>query len=314
MNESTVKEAVEIYFKAREGSIAESTLINEKATFENYILRFWSELKIKEIDIRAMVIWRSWLTTHGLKNQTAGLATATKNKILSKFNVFLRFVRVNKDLIYSLPKFKNEMVVEKQMQLWDIDEYNQFSGAITDIQEKLIFDILYWTGMRIGELLALKWSDFQKERALYVCKSLSGATSNFIGTHRAKIKGVKTRNSIRELSLPESVIETIKTIRERLMNYKMYDEDDFLLAGKDLFLRGYVENLMKRYCRISEIKKIKINEIRHSHASYMIREGVDIMTISRRLGHSNLKITIDTYVHLLKQRGSDRLACLLSEQ
>ena len=174
-----------------------------------------------------------------------------------------------------------------KMKFWTLDEFKQFEEAISDkIISKTIFNLLYWSGMRSGEMMALTLGDFNfKGQAVEINK-------NYARLDRKDfILEQKTPKSNRRVSLPTCVCELVKDYASRLVDYK---DGDRLFDVTKRFL--YHE--MERDCAKSGTKRTRIHDIRHSHASLLFEKEVSILYISERLGHENIETTLEIYAHL----------------
>ena len=150
----------------------------------------------------------------------------------------------------------------------------------------VIFNLLYWSGMRSGELLALTLNDFDFE----VCTV--SITKNY-----ARMNGEdlflepKTPKSNRKITLPQFVCDLVKNYADRLYGYSPSDR---------LFetTKHYLKNEMDRGCRKTGLKEIRVHDLRHSHASLLIELGFAPLLISERLGHESVTTTLEIYSHL----------------
>lgn len=148
------------------------------------------------------------------------------------------------------------------------------------------FSLLYYSVIRFGEFLALTPKDFDFEKnTLDITKSLQRIKKQDVVTPP------KTPKSIRNIIIPDFVMNEVKAYMSKL--YDLKDTDRVLP-----FTKSYINNAMERACKKSGVKKIRIHDIRHSHASYLINLGCAPLLISERLGHKNVQTTLSTYSHL----------------
>jgi integrase len=193
MQETTIKQAVDLYLEAINGNVTESVSINKGLFFNRYVIEFFGGDKnlTDTINTKSLIMWRTWLNTRQKRNCPSQLlAATTKNKFICYFKGFLNFLKIA-DLLSDvapeiLPRYKNEHAPNFVVSVWDDEEFKKFMTVIHDIQDRLIFSILYWSGIRVGELLALKWVDFYDNK-LSIYKSLSENTTSYIGLRRAKV-------------------------------------------------------------------------------------------------------------------------------
>ena len=188
-----------------------------------------------------------------------------------------------------------------EMHFWTKDEYKRFSRVIMDKDVLLmIFDVLYWLGVRSGEALALAPADFDLKR---------GRVSITKTYHRIDGEDVmtppKTRKSNRVIVLPRFLIDEIKDYL--LANLAIRTTDRMFPVTKN-FLR----HEMERGCRAAGLEPIRIPDLRHSHVSLLIEMGFSALAIADRLGHESTEVTM-MYAHLFPNK-QDEMTQQLDEQ
>lgn len=172
-----------------------------------------------------------------------------------------------------------------EMNIWTQEEYEKFSGVIQKSSVKLAFDVLFYTGMRSGELLALTPADILPSKRIDINKNY------------AKIKGQemfltpKTAKGKRSISIPDFLYDDIESYISNL--YGIEDNDRIFY-----FTKSALEKEIKRVAEKAELAPIRVHDLRHSHASMLIEMGFDALEIAERLGHESVKTTLDTYSHL----------------
>ncbi len=174
----------------------------------------------------------------------------------------------------------------KEMLFWTKEEYLKFSDAMLDKpMSYYIYEILYWTGIRSGELLALTKEDFDfKKSILRINKSYQRINCEDI------ITDPKTPKSKRVISMPNFLCEEIEEYIDSL--YKIAPTDRIFPVTK-----SYLQNEMARGCKRTGVKKIRNHDLRHSHCSLLINMGFSAVAIADRLGHESIDITY-RYAHL----------------
>ena len=184
-----------------------------------------------------------------------------------------------------------------EMNIWTQAEYEKFSKAISKSSMKLAFDILFYTGMRSGELLALTPADILPSKRIDINKNY------------AKVKGKeiflepKTPKSKRCISIPDFLYDDIQEYISKLYGIEKGDRIFY-------FQKTALEKEMKRVSERVGLKPIRVHDLRHSHASMLIELGFSALEIADRLGHESVKTTLDTYSHLYPdkdQKLADRL-------
>ncbi|MGB6178867.1 tyrosine-type recombinase/integrase [Carnobacterium sp.] len=268
---------------------------NKKYVINTKILPFFEDLPINQIDSLKIRKWQNWLlkqeTSQGKKLSQTYIKTIN-NQISAILNYAVKFYNLP-----SNPIHKTGSIGKKHadtMQFWTLDEFNQFIEAVSDKPtSKIIFNLLFWTGIRSGELLALNGKDFDKVNlTLNVNKSYARLNRRDI------ISEPKTPKSKRVISLSESLFEDL----DEYIN-KIYDYDpEARLFPVDKF---YLQNEMKRGSKNADVKKIRTHDLRHSHASLLVEMGCSPILIQERLGHEEIETTLRTYSHLYPNKQQD---------
>lgn len=174
-----------------------------------------------------------------------------------------------------------------EMKFWTKEEYLTFSRAMMNKEESYhAFEILYWCGIRLGELLALTAEDFDFEKkTLRINKSYQRIKGKDV------ITTPKTRKSNRVLTLSDFLAEEMQDYISRLPYLKV-DDRIFTITKSGL------HHEMDRGCRETGVKRIRVHDLRHSHASLLISMGENPLLIKERLGHEKIQTTLGTYGHL----------------
>jgi len=204
------------------------------------------------------------------------------------------------------------------MEFWTPSEFSQFLDYLKDENSdedcfELIFYTLFFTGMRIGELLALTWNDIDfSRREIIVNKSSSQIKGKIV------ISTPKTKSSIRRISIHSKLASMLKDWKQQQKNLfenqfalphdKTTQVFQFKLNETTRFhVRKKMDTIYKHH---PDLKKIRIHDFRHSHVALLIDNREELVTIKDRMGHSSITTTIDVYGHLFpnrQQEMADRL-------
>ena len=264
------------------------------------VIPYFKHMKLKDIKASTLRTWQDTLITH----QNGYAATYLKT-INNQMSAILNFA-VNNDYISSNPMHKCGSMGKKHaegLQFWTIDEFKIFNTAISDKPlSEVLFNILFFSGIREGELLALTLNDFDFFKNTV---DINKTFIRFNGTDL--IQSPKTPKSKRIVTLPQETMDLVKKYADKLYDYSPTDR---------LFTctKSYLSHEMIRGCRISGVKRIRIHDIRHSHASLLIELGFQPLIVSERLGHENIETTLQTYSHLYpnkQQEVADRLSKII---
>lgn len=193
-------------------------------------------------------------------------------------------------------KYKTSRTIKSKHNFYTINEFNKFIGVISDTTDLLIFNLLFYYGLRCGELRGLKVSDFKKDR-ISIERELSnkgrfGGQSTF---------DTKTTSSTRYYPY----VFNIKELFTKVVKDKNLLKSDFLFKVREdgtVIGETTIRRKIDYYSNLAKVKRIKIHEFRHSCASYLINKNVDPKDIASWLGHSSVDTTLRVYAHLLPIR------------
>lgn len=202
-----------------------------------------------------------------------------------------------------------------EMHVWDADTVNEFLETIKD--KKLYIPVLLalQTGMREGEICALRWKDVDfKNGSIHVTKNMQCLNGEII------LKDPKTKKSKRNIALMKSTIDILKNHKSKQV-LSINEDDNFVCCHEDgrpfrtVYVSREFAKLLKRLnIEYQEQKKkagykvkdtdvkfpvIRFHDLRHTHATLMLQAGINPKIVSERLGHANISITLDTYSHVL---------------
>lgn len=299
----TFANLVNAYTENRKARIEPTTIATKGHMIRTKILPYFGNLPVGKIDTATVMKWQTELINH--KNPKTGepysqtYLRQIHNQLSSIFNFAVRYYGLTKNpaqLCGSIGKQNAE-----KFDFWTYEEFEQFiTAAKDDIKAYCIFSLFFFSGMRMGELLALTLNDFDFEKStVSINKSLAIIEGKKVS------KETKTPKSNRVIALPPQIMVMVKDYASRLYGYE---------ATQRLFQsnKTSLHRSMKKYCEISGVRKIKVHELRHSHASHLIELGVSPLSISERLGHEDIKTTLNTYSHLYPNKQSE-IADMLTE-
>lgn len=296
MNSSniTFKSLYEIYFEDVELKLKVNSISTKKAYFRKYLLPFFENYYIDEIVPNDIRKFQNELIKNNLSKNTL---RAIENNLKTILNFAIKYYDLP-----SNPMAKIEMVGsrknKKKMLFWNLQEFNQFIEVVDDLELKFLFTLLFWTGMRIGEVLALTFKDIDlNKKKLNINKTFTRLNKTDI------ITAPKTESSIRKIDLTENVINLFKEYAKTF--YKPVPSTRIFTKGKV----GIRLNFIK-YIEQAKVKKIVIHDLRHSHASLLINNKVNILAVAKRLGHEDIKMTLNTYSHLYDEENQNMINIL----
>lgn len=307
MYNNWLKEWLQNYIKP---STKKRTFNQYSKIIKTHILPYLGDLKLEELTPLIIQKFITKLSINGNKCTGKGLSASYIRMIVSIIKNSLKAAHLISYLPnYTLDKVNYPKIIEKKIECFTINEQKKIEFAVkTTKKDKYLGIILcLYTGLRIGELLALTWNDIDFEKNILII-SKTCYDSSEEGTRIRNINIPKTKNSIREIPLPTKILEMLKEMKKK-------SKCEFVIAEGEKFV------FMRSYQRTFELllKKLKIphkgfHSLRHTFATRALECGMDVKTLSEILGHKNPTITLNRYVHSLwehKKEMMNKLSMLL---
>ncbi|MEG0517008.1 MAG: site-specific integrase [Cetobacterium sp.] len=283
----TFRKLAELYLNDIKNRIKETTFLSKQGIIEDKILPIFADKYIEEITPVIVRQFQNELLSYKNKDGMGYKPTYLKllNSCLSAIlNFAVKFHNLN-----SNPCIKAGTIGKRsagEMHIWTVDEFNKFINIVSDPELYVAYNLLFWTGMRIGEMLALTYDDVDFDKnTIRINKTYTKKNGRIL------ITTPKTSGSKRVIAVTEDVIKIMKEYRSKI----------YANESSDRLFSYHVEHYrkkMKEYAKSVNIKKIRVHDLRHSHASLLIHLGVNPVAISKRLGHERLDTTLNTYSHL----------------
>ena len=279
---------IELYLKDMEKRLKASTVANKRFVIDLKITPFFGKMPlnaIKPTDIRR---WQNEMTSHRDKNGNPYSATYLKtinNQLTAIFNYAVKFYGLSENPCHKAGGMGKKNATE--MLFWTKDEFLKFIDAVKDRPATYaIFMTLYYTGIREGELLALTAADIDLEKqTIRINKNYQQLKGQEL------ITTPKTPKSIRTVTMPKTLCDCLRNYMSQC--FSLQPEDRIFPYGKSHLYREMV-----RGCEASGVKKIRVHDLRHSHAAALIEMNVAPKLLQERLGHERIQTTLDTYGHL----------------
>ena len=271
-----------MYYADMETRLREHTMRTKKYIVELKILPYFGNKRVNDITAADIRQWQNELIKIGY---SPTYLKTINNQLSAIFNYAVRYYDLKSNPCAkagSMGKSKAE-----EMDFWTGEEFRRFIDSVMNKRlSYMAFMTLYWTGMRLGELLALNPKDVDLEkRTISITKSYQRLGKKDV------ITPPKTPKSKRVITIPEFLAADIKDYMDSL--YDLQENDRLFPITK-----YYLEHEMQRGIKESGVKRIRVHDLRHFHASMLIELGFSPLEIANRLGHEKVETTLNTYAHL----------------
>lgn len=299
----TLEAFVQIYISDLKNKIRENTWISKMQIIETKILPYFKNKRMCDIEPKDIIKWQNELealTNKQGKHYAPTYLRTINSQLSAIFNHACRYYKLHENPVSKVPAIGKKKA--KEMDFWTKEEYLKFADAMMDKPlSYYAFELLYWCGIRLGEMLALTPGDFNFDNNTV---SISKSYQRIHG--KDVITEPKTEQSIRMVKMPDflssEMQDCIKSIYGIKENMRIFN-----------ITKSYLHHEMERGCKQTGIKKIRIHDLRHSHISLLINLGFSASAIGKRVGHTSTEIT-DTYIHLFPSVQTDMADKLNSER
>ena len=290
----TFESFVALYEKDIKPKLKINTWLTKESIIQKKILPYFSKRKLSEITAKDIIDWqneiRGLTDSHGKPLSKTYLKTV-HNQLSAIFNHAIRYYGLQ---INPAQRAGNMGAEERrEMLFWTREEYTLFSEAMMDKPISFYaFEMLYWCGIREGELLALTPADFDfQKQTLRINKSYQRLNKQDV------ITTPKTPKSIRTIQMPQFLCDEMQDYLKMLYGAEP-DTRIFPIT------KSYLHREMDRGCKETGVKRIRIHDIRHSHVSHLIDMGFSATAIADRVGHESIDITYN-YSHLFPSKQTE---------
>ena len=290
----TFEAFLELYEHDMRPRLKENTWLSKEHMIRTKLLPTFGKKMLSEIETRDIIAWQNELLDYrDEKNQpySPTYLKSIHNQLVAILNHSVRHYGLK-----SNPASKVGYIGSKEaeeMQFWTKEEYQRFAEAVMDKpMSYYAFEMLYWCGIREGELLALTPGDFDfKAGTVTISKSYQRLHGEDV------ITTPKTKKSVRSIRMPKFLCEEMQEYMKSLYGVKKKDR---------IFpvTKSYLYHEMDRGCRASGVKRIRVHDIRHSHVSLLIDMGFSAVAIADRVGHESIDITY-RYAHLFPSKQAE---------
>ena len=284
----TFSSFVQTYKDERYPRLKPGTRATKNNIIDHHLLPYFGDKKINEITTADIVKWQTALLTcidplTGVPYTQSYLKTV-HNQLSAIFNFAMRYYDLGKNPASIVGNMGSEKDVKTNF--WTLEEYKKFSEAVMDDPLAFYcFEVLYWAGLREGELLALTRNDVDLELA-----TITVSKTYYVINGKEYITSPKTPKSNRTVSIPGTLVEELSDYFSTI--YDLKKNDRIFPVTKHFLYRHMIKG-----AAAAGVKKIRVHDLRHSHVSLLINMGFSAVAIADRMGHESEHITY-RYAHL----------------
>ena len=283
----TFESFVKLYERDMKPKLKLNTWLSKEHIIKTKILPYFKNRILSEITALDVMEWQNemrTLTTSTGKPYSQDYLEIIHTQLSCLFNHAVKYYGLQINPAAKAGGMGGEE--KKEMLFWTKDEYLKFAEAMMDKPALYYaFELLYWCGIREGELLALTPADFDFSRkTLRINKSYQRLQGKDV------ITTPKTKKSNRVIQMSDFLCDEIKDYLRLL--YEPAEDERIFQLSKHQLKRG-----MEYGCKASGVKEIRIHDLRHSHVSLLIDLGYSAVAIGQRVGHESVEITYH-YAHL----------------
>ena len=299
------------WLPAKKAQLRASTFDSYRRTIELHVVPAIGAVPLQKLTPEHLDTFYAELLTSGRRNgKGGGLSVKTVRNIHTMLHKALAdaarkgTVLRNVAAVADPPRLSS--APRPEINVWDAKQLKQFLEEISSHRLYPALYLLATTGMRRGEVLGLRWSDVDLDG-----HSISVTRALVIIAYEAQLSDVKTGQGRRTIDLEPKTIAVLRAWKKRQMKERMLTNvrpaTDLIFAHPDgsWINPDYFSQVFDRHLARSDLPRIRLHDLRHTHASILLKQGVPLKVVSERLGHSNPAFTLSVYQHLLPGMQAD---------
>ncbi|MBT0941435.1 site-specific integrase [Streptococcus salivarius] len=288
----------------------QSYIDTQENNYNRHIKSYFEKVDdVSKLTYEDIYQFREHLRDKNAQNSEKKLSPNTINKIIILLKKILD-VGLRKGYYKEHPAglLKKLQIEKAKLNFWTVKEFKHFLTLFNDDEYniKLLFTVLFFTGLRLGEALALTWQDIDfSSNTIHITKSV------YVNKGISHISATKTKAGTRRIIINKKLSQELQYWQQQQKHLlEQFTSDSMSLqvfqSSPITITKNSIEKQYKKILeRDATLKKIRIHDFRHSHASLLINQGEDYLVVKERLGHASITTTIDTYSHLYPSKQKD---------
>lgn len=277
-----------------------------KPSLDKHIYKPFKGCKINSIDKNKVDIWYTEL-------DKANYSYNYKNKLLRNLKQILQLAKIkykyDNDFMNLYPPFKNKKIQkEMKKQIYTLIDFNKYIEATSDIDKKVFFSVLFFTGLRLGEIRAITWNDYnQKNKTISIRRAVNRTSG------KSEITTLKTSNSVRDVIIPDVLVEMLNNYKEHKKNILGFNNQWYIFGDFTFLSETTIRRWNTEISKRANIEKIKIHNFRHSYITMMVNAKIDPKILQLQVGHSSIMTTLDIYTHIENEQKKEQVVSAFSK-
>ncbi|MEG0917635.1 MAG: tyrosine-type recombinase/integrase [Myroides sp.] len=293
----------------RKGSTVQTT----QQHLDSHLLPFFGNKYIDKITSNDVMRFQQ-LKQHDKKNYTSSYINHLCNTLKKILNFGVKHYGLKENTAAKVDKLNEnkDIDVDNEVLYWDIADFNKFINEADDIEYKTLFTMLYFTGIRRGECLSLNWNDFDElNNRIKITKTLTKKLSKEQKSNGMKydITLPKTKKSVRTITIPKFLTEMLTDLKNIDMCVEGWNEQSFIFGISKPIAYTTLDRKLKTWSKASGVPILSPHGLRHSHVSYLINNGINILAVANRAGDT-VEMILKVYAHLFQNTDNEIVSLL----
>lgn len=303
-NKMKLNKLFELYLEDVDITHQETTLDSIRYRYNSHIRQIFGDQELEDIDFKEIKRFQ--------KNMLSGKLRSKRNTVYSisyinivvmllkrliKYAILMNYMECSVEksrILETIKEIADKEKINKPQVIWNINDFNEFIKYVDEDAYNVLFNVLFYTGIRKGEALALQWKDIDLiEHTITIEK-----TACKVSGKGQIVKKPKTKSSHRVVYMNDSLNDILLNyFIEQKSKTKMNINHFYVFGGIKMIAYSTLDRNFIKYKEKANVSNMTLHGFRHSHATMMLELTNDVYNVSKRLGHENIEVT-ETYLHI----------------